>query len=610
MAQDPLDAEAATRLAGRRLVVAQIRAQQKGIALGMFLGVLWTSGKIFVPKLVGRTIDRGIVGGHDASLHNGTIAVLAVGFVSAACAGARRWNALREARLAEQRLRDRLFDHLQGLHFGYHDVAHTGDLMSRANTDVQSIQQLFSTLPITAANLMTIVGATTILFLTDPLLAALSLVSLPGVNWVGKRFAQKLHPEVLGIQQESAQLATVVEEAVSGVRVVKGFGAEPVLERRLRAEADDVYAVSLRAAKVRAVHAPALELLPNLGLVTVLFVGGHRVLDGDLSLGDLIAFNVYLALLVGPLRMLGNLVAQVQRAVAAGGRIHEVLAADPAIVDAADAEALGPGRGTLRFEDVSFAYRDGLPVLDHLDLTIEAGTSVALVGATGSGKTTMARLVPRFYDVQGGRILLDGQGVRAVKLEELRRSVATVFEETFLFSDSIGANIAIAEPDASRERVERAAHLAGAAEFIAEADEGYATLVGERGFSLSGGQRQRIAIARAVLADPRVLILDDATSAVDPTKEHEIRDALTEVMRDRTTIVIAHRPATIALAERVVLIGDGQVVADGTHEGLLRTSEAYRTVLASAAADEEQARHAALGEVDGTGAASEEVVAP
>jgi ATP-binding cassette subfamily B protein len=300
--------------------------------------------------------------------------------------------------------------------------------------------------------------------------------------------------------------------------------------------------------------------------------------------------------------------------------VHEILDTEPLVVDPEQPQPLPATGGDVRFEGVAFHYQ-GNPnlVLQGLDLHIPAGQSVALVGATASGKSTTAKLISRFYDVSEGSVRLDGIDVRDVLLAELRGAVGLVFEETFLFSDTIAANIAFADADASMEDIERAARLAGAHEFIGGLAHGYDTEIGERGFSLSGGQRQRIAIARAILADPRVLILDDATSAVDPTKEHEIRDALAEVMRDRTTIVIAHRPATIALAERVVLIGDGKVIADGTHDGLLRTSEAYRVVLASAAADEEQARHAALGEappdppaapVDPAAGADAEVVAP
>jgi ATP-binding cassette subfamily B protein len=289
-------------------------------------------------------------------------------------------------------------------------------------------------------------------------------------------------------------------------------------------------------------------------------------------------------MLIWPLRMIGMLVAQASRASASAGRVHEILITDAEIHDEPGARPLPPGSGDLRFEGVSFGYATGRRVLDDLDLTIHGGEAVAIVGATGSGKTTVARLVPRFYDVDGGRILLDGVDVRDVQIASLRDAIGIVFEDTFLFSDTVRENIAFADPEAPLDRVRRAAALAGADAFIEALPDGYDTVIGEHGFSLSGGQRQRIAIARAVLADPRVLILDDATSSVDPTKEHEIRAALGEVMAGRTTLIIAHRPATIALADRVVLIGDGKVVAEGTHDELLATSEPYRAVLAAAEA--------------------------
>jgi len=320
----------------------------------------------------------------------------------------------------------------------------------------------------------------------------------------------------------------------------------------------------------------------------VLWYGGHQVLAGHLTIGELVAFNAYVLMLVWPLRMTGMLVAQGQRAVAAAQRIDQVLSTAPAIVDGPAARSL-PVRerpGNVRFEAVRFDYGGGRPVLHDLDLELRAGEAIALVGPTGCGKTTVARLVPRFYDVDAGRITLDGVDVRDLRVRELRRAVGIVFEETFLFADTVRGNIAFADPDSSDTLVRRAAELAGAHEFIAALPKGYDTLIGEHGYSLSGGQRQRVAIARAILADPRVLILDDATSSVDPTKEHEIRAALAEVMRGRTTIVIAHRPATIALADRVVLLDEGRIVAEGTHESLLDSSPRYREVLAQAALED------------------------
>jgi ATP-binding cassette subfamily B protein len=339
------------------------------------------------------------------------------------------------------------------------------------------------------------------------------------------------------------------------------------------------------AARLRAWFLPLIDLLPTLGLVGILWYGGHEVLRGHLSVGDIVAANFYVLMLIWPLRMLGMLLGQIPRAVAAAARIHDVLTTDPVVVDSPNAVALDDGPGECRFEHVTFGYGDGPPVLADLDLVVRGGEAVALVGATASGKSTVARLLPRFYDVDSGRVLLDGVDVRSLRLHDLRRAVGIVFEDTFLFSDSVRANIAFADPTTPVERIEWAARLAGAHDFVSALPDGYDTLLGQHGYTLSGGQRQRIAIARALLADPRVLVLDDATSSVDPTKEHEIRAALAEVMRGRTTLIIAHRPATIALADRVVLLDGGRIVADGTHDELLTSSARYREVLARAELD-------------------------
>jgi ATP-binding cassette subfamily B protein len=571
--------------AGWRLIREAAGRQKLGITLGVIAGLVWTGAKVSTGLLVKQAIDEGIEADDAGALRNWSIALGCVAVLSAVFTGLRRYLAFRAARWIEADLRDRMFAHLQRLHFGYHDTAQTGQLMSRANTDLQQVQTFLVLIPLTISNGVTVVAVAVILATIDPVLTLLALGSLPFMNVLANRFSVRLHPFAMGIQRESADLAAVVEESVSGVRVIKGLGAEQIQADRLRTEADDVFDQSLGAVGTRARFLPALELLPNIGFIAVLGYGGHQVLNGDLSIGALIAFNVYVAMLVWPLRMLGLIVAQAQRASVSAQRVHEVLATDPIIVDPAKPEPLPAGGGEVRFEQVGFAYGDGPPVLAGFDLTIRPGESVALVGPTGSGKTTVSRILPRFYDVGTGRILLDGTDVGRLRLRDLRRAVGIVFEETFLFSDTVAANIAFADPSASEEAITRAARLAGADDFIRSLDDGYATLIGERGYSLSGGQRQRIAIARAILADPRILVLDDATSAVDPTKEHEIRDALAEVMRGRTTIVIAHRPATIALADRVVLIDEGRVVAEGTHDELLAGHERYRQVLAAAALD-------------------------
>jgi ATP-binding cassette subfamily B protein len=578
------------RLGGWGLMRQAVSRRKAGIAVGVATGLAWTAAKVSTGVIVRNAVDLGIEADDTEALVRWSSLLGVVAVCSALFTGLRRYFAFREARWIELDLRDRLFAHVQRLHFGYHDRVQTGQLMSRANTDLQQVQSFLVMIPLTISNGVTVVAVTVILGFIDPVLTLLALGSLPFLNVMATRFSRRLAPHVMGIQRESAELASVVEETVAGVRVIKGLGAERVQAARLAAEADDVYAESIAAARTRARFVPGLELLPNIGFIAVLAYGGHQVIDGALSLGSLIAFNVYIGMLIWPLRMLGMIVAQAQRAVASAERVDEVLATDPAIADPHHPKALPVGGGEVVFEDVTFAYGEvgpvGAGVLQGFDLRVAPGESVALVGATGSGKSTVARLLARFYDVGGGAVRIDGVDVRDLRLRELRRSVGIVFEDTFLFSDTIAANIAFAEPDTSHEAIERAARLAGAHDFVARLAEGYGTRIGERGYSLSGGQRQRVAIARAILADPRILVLDDATSAVDPTKEHEIRDALSTVMDGRTTLVIAHRPATIALADRVVLLDGGRVAAVGTHDELLATEPRYRAVLAAAAADE------------------------
>ncbi len=571
---------------GWPLLRTTLHSQRRGLVAGMVIGLTWSAGKVMVPRLTREAVDRGVIG--HASLWFWAGLLTAAATIAGVFSGWRRYIAFRESRLTESRLREQIFEHIQRLHVGYHDHTQTGQLMSRASSDLQQIQGFVVMVPITASNLAMVVGVVVVLFTSQPLLALIALAPLPLVNLLAQRFSRAIHPAVLAVQAEQAQLATVVEETVSGVRVIKGFGAEGVQAAKLRVEADDIRSVSLEAARVRSAFLPALDLIPNLGLIAVLGIGGHRVLNGDMTYGQMLEFMQYIAMVVAPLRSLGMTVAFAQRAAAALIRVTEVLHTDPAIADPARPRVLPTAmpRGAVAFDDVTFGYDAAQPVLQHFDLAIEPGTSVAVVGATGSGKSTVARLLTRFYDVQSGSISIDGVDVRELTLHDLRRAVGIVFEDTFLFNDSVRGNIAFARPDAPADDVERAARLAGAHGFVEALPDGYDTVIGERGFSLSGGQRQRIAIARAILADPRVLVLDDATSAVDPSKEHEIREAMATVMRGRTTIVIAHRAGTIALADRVVLVDAGQVQAFGTHDELLATNDRYREVLAALGADE------------------------
>jgi len=577
--------------------------QRRGLIAGMTIGLAWSAGRVMVPRLTREAVDRGVIGHGSLWFWAGLIAVAAA--IAGVFSGWRRYVAFRESRLTETRLRERVFAHVQRLHVGYHDRTQTGQLMSRASSDLQQIQGFVVMIPITASNLAMVAAVVVVLFTSQPFLALIALAPLPLVNFLAQNFSRRIHPAVLAVQAEQAQLATVVEETVSGVRVIKGFGAEDVQAGKLLVEADDIRRASLDAARIRSSFLPALDLLPNLGLIAVLGLGGHRVIDGTMTYGQMLEFMQYIAMVVVPLRTLGMTVAFGQRAAAALIRVNEVLQTVPEVADPAHPAALptasdGAPRGAVHFHDVRFGYDPEQPIFDSLELDIEPGSSVALVGATGSGKSTLARVLTRFYDVQAGSIRLDGIDVRDVRLTDLRHAVGIVFEDTFLFNDTVTGNIAFARPDASPADVERAARLAGADDFIRRLPDGYDTVIGERGFSLSGGQRQRIAIARAILADPRVLVLDDATSAVDPSKEHEIRDAMATVMRGRTTIVIAHRPGTIALADRVVLIDEGRAAATGTHDELLATNERYRAVLA-AWSEEDRALAAAIdGDADST----------
>jgi ATP-binding cassette subfamily B protein len=406
---------------------------------------------------------------------------------------------------------------------------------------------------------------------------------VPFVVVIAARYGRRARPAQQAVQQRIAELTATAEESIGGVRVVKAFAREDRQLERFATSTARVFDQEMISTKLSAFYQPLIGFLPQIGLAAVLLIGGRRVVSGHITLGDFAAFYSYLLMLLGPMRQLGMALGLAQRATASGARLFQILDRDAAIVAPADAQPLPDGNGHVELRDVTFGYAGTpAPTLHDISLDVPAGTTVALVGATGSGKTTLIQLLGRLYDVDRGAVLIDGADVRSVDPEELREAIAVVDDAPFLFSTTIADNIAYARGGAEhvdQADIELAARRAQAHEFIATLPDGYATRVGERGLTLSGGQRQRVAIARALLADPRVLVLDDATSAVDASTEQQIKEALREAMAGRTTFIIAHRLSTIALADTIVVVEEGRIVAQGTHEELLTESPLYAEIV-------------------------------
>jgi ABC-type multidrug transport system fused ATPase/permease subunit len=535
---------------------------------------------ILVPVVSGRIIDELSSDEPERSAVTlGIVVILALGVVRAALMFGRRIISGRQALGVEYDLRDALYSHLLRLSYGFYDRSQTGQLMSRATIDLQAVRFFLGYgLIFFAQHVVTILVVTVVLFVYSWRLALVALAITPVIVLTAYRYSRVSHPVLREVQERLADVATVAEESISGVHVVKSFSQEERTGARFREAADEVFERTVVANRQRAIYVPLLTFLPLVAQALVLLVAGWMVVEGMLTLGAFFAFNLLLAMLVMPLRMLGMWIGQAQRATAAGERIFEVLDEPEEIADRPGAARLPPGPGEVRFEGVGFAYEHGRPVLHDVDLVVPAGTTVALIGRTGSGKTTLAALVPRFYEATTGRVLVDGIDVRDLERRSLRSAIGVISQDPFLFSASIRDNIAFGLPEAPQEAVEAAARAAQAHDFVLELAQGYDTVVGERGITLSGGQRQRIAIARALLVDPRVLILDDATASVDATTEARIRAALREVMRDRTTIIIAHRLSTIALADQVVVLDEGRVAARGTQAELLEESPLFREI--------------------------------
>jgi ATP-binding cassette subfamily B protein len=574
-----------TRLTWWRRILPIIASHRFPFIASIVLSFASLIFQTLVPNLLNSAITNALEE-HVASLHHAVIEIVVFAVLAGVSGIFSRQYLFRTAYEVEADLRSLIYEHLTWLSFSFYDRVQSGQLISRANSDIRSVQMYSTFAPLIVVQSFIGVLAFGFMLKIDPLLACIAMVVMPILYVVGIRMRRVLFPISWITQARLADVATIVDENVNGVRVVKSFAQEEAEINRLADTAERVAWAYVKDAQIRGQWSPWLQNLPQLGLALVLAFGGAMVIHGHLGIGAILAFNAYLLMLQAPFMMLGQLVMMGQRAKASAERIFEILDENPEIVERPGSYDLIDVRGALDFDHVHFGYGNDVEILKDFDLHIGAGETVALVGRTGSGKSTVARLATRFYDATEGSVRVDGHDVRDITLASLRGHVGVVLDEPFLFSVSVRENITYGVPNASFDDIEAAARAAAAHDFITELPEGYDTVIGERGYTLSGGQRQRIAIARTLLVNPPILILDDATSAIDVHVESTIYQALATLMASRTTLVIAHRISTIALARRVIVLEDGRVVADGTHEQLLAASGLYAEILAQTMGEE------------------------
>jgi ABC-type multidrug transport system fused ATPase/permease subunit len=556
-----------------------LRPYRVSLVVSIVLAIASQAASIAVVRLTGSIVDEAIRPRDRDTLWVLLGVIVALGLAKAVLMVGRRFISGRQALGVEFDMRNALYSHLLRLSFGFYDRHQTGQLMSRATVDLQSVRFFLGYgLIFFAQHVMTIVGVTAIMFWIEWRLALIALAITPLLVALAYRYSRVSHPVLREVQQKMADVTTVAEESIVGVHVVKAFAQEGQEQAKFERRSEEVFGQSVLANRQRALYVPLLSFVPLLAQGAVLLAGGWMVVQGALTLGEFFAFNLFVTMLIMPLRMLGMWIGQAQRATASGERIFEILDEPEDVADPPGALELPSGPGRIRFHRVSFAYAPGRPVLEDIDLEVEPGRTIALIGHTGSGKTTLASLVPRFYDVTDGRLTVDGADVRELRRTSLRREIGIVAQDPFLFSATVRENIAFGAPAATDAQVVEAARLAQAEEFIDELPQGYDTVIGERGITLSGGQRQRIAIARALILNPRILILDDATASVDATTEARIRLGLREAMRGRTTLIIAHRLSTIALADELVVLDGGRIVGRGTHDELIASNLVYREI--------------------------------
>ena len=567
------------------------RSHRRPLIIGVCVGSVALILNVAVPAIAKEAVDSTIAGNRE-NLTIWALILTVVGLGRFATGALYRISLFRVAWGVETDLRALLYSHLTKLSFSYFDRTQSGQVISRANSDIRSIQVLLAFGPLIGMSIISFILAFCFMMTLHIPLTLVALCTLPGVYFFGQKLRHSVFPLTWVSQARLAELATIVDENINGTRVVKSFAAEKQQVSLLQKAARHIEWVNVQTIKERAKFNPIIEALPRVGMAIVLLYGGLLAIDGQVSIGTLFAFNAYVIMLQAPFRMFGFLLLQTQRASASATRIFEVLDEKPEITDLPSAVKLTGVRDSIRFQDVNFSYsgpqsQDDIEehhvkseIITNLDLSIRAGETVAIVGMTGSGKSTIARLLTRFYDVNSGSILIDSVDIKKIQLHSLRQQIGIVFDEPFLFSTSISENISYGKPDASEAEIHEAARKAQALGFITDLESGFSTVVGERGYTLSGGQRQRIALARCLLEKPSVLILDDATSAIDVGVESLIHESLKTSLEETTTLLIAQRVSTIALADRIVFLEGGAISDEGSHSSLLSRNAAYASIIA------------------------------
>ena len=558
-----------------RFYLEGMKGNKKHFYIAMSSAVLWCFLVVLHPYIIKRVVDDGIVTGNTRILVILLSSLIVIGYTRAISIGTRRYYGMSVSYNVEAGIRNNIFSHMQKLAFKYHDKVPTGELMARASSDASQVRLAYAIAPLASSNLFLLfILSLTLLSISLPL-GSVVLLSIPAVLWVGAKFAEKAMKVSLRVKEAEATMTTEVEEQLGGIRVVKAFGNENIASNKVDQAIDNIYEKSLDYLDLRTRFVPIFELIPMIITLFVLVLGGFLSVNDYITLGDFIAFNQYVFLLMWPLRITAWFLSEIPASVSAANRILELLNEKPAIVNNENVEKLPEGgNGTITFNKVNFKYGNE-KIFDDLSFSIDGKKTVAIVGSTGSGKSTLGYLIPRLYQINSGEIQIDGIDINNLNLSELRNNVSLAFQESFLFSNSAKENIAIGLKDATQEEIENAANVARAHEFISELPEAYETTVGERGYGLSGGQRQRIALARAILRNPRILILDDALSAVDASTEEEIRNELNSAMKNMTTLIITNRLPTIELCDEVIFIENGKVRAQGKHDEIIKNDESY-----------------------------------